>query len=261
MDKEALMKLFADNDGRFIPGVYNYCDRWCERCHLASRCRVYSMEQGLADGEKDAGNEKFWQGVHDNLKLAVEMMTEIAGEKGIDLDGIEQENTVEDEIKRERKAIKHDLSVLSKKYAEENERWLGKNKKQLESVKDEFLENARLGLTEGKAKESLLEVSEAVEVIHWYSFQIHVKIMRALQYENSFPDEDDDPVQNDANGSAKVALIGTERSVFAWTVLLSRFEEHEDEILRVLVLLEKIKKGILKEFPDVREFHRPGFED
>ncbi|MGS2763444.1 hypothetical protein [Sinomicrobium sp. M5D2P9] len=260
MDKEALKKLFADNDGRFIPGVYNYCDRWCERCHLASRCRVYNMEKGLADGEKHAGNEKFWQGIHTNLKLAVEMMKEMAGEKGIDLSGIEQESTEEAGRKKRGEAMKHDLSVQGKKYAEESEKWLRKNEKQLEGVKDEFLKNARLGLTEGKAKESLLEVSEAVEVIHWYSFQVHIKIMRALQYVK-FPDEDDDPVQNDANGSAKVALIGTERSAFAWTVLLSRFEQHEDEILHLLVLLEKIKKGILKEFPDVREFHRPGFDD
>ena len=26
----------------FIIGVYNYCDRWCERCSLASRCRVFA---------------------------------------------------------------------------------------------------------------------------------------------------------------------------------------------------------------------------
>ena len=32
----------------FIVGVYNYCDRWCERCPLTSRCRVFAEEQRLS---------------------------------------------------------------------------------------------------------------------------------------------------------------------------------------------------------------------
>jgi hypothetical protein len=31
------LKQLAANP-RHIPGVYNYCDRWCERCPLTSRC-------------------------------------------------------------------------------------------------------------------------------------------------------------------------------------------------------------------------------
>ncbi len=30
MDKEQLKKLAKDP--KFISGIYNYCDRWCERC-------------------------------------------------------------------------------------------------------------------------------------------------------------------------------------------------------------------------------------
>jgi hypothetical protein len=26
----------------FIVGVYNYCDRWCERCALTSHCRLFA---------------------------------------------------------------------------------------------------------------------------------------------------------------------------------------------------------------------------
>ncbi len=26
----------------FIVGIFNYCDRWCERCPLTSRCRVFA---------------------------------------------------------------------------------------------------------------------------------------------------------------------------------------------------------------------------
>ena len=30
MDKNDLLKLATDP--KYIPGIYNYCDRWCERC-------------------------------------------------------------------------------------------------------------------------------------------------------------------------------------------------------------------------------------
>ena len=43
MDKERMDELAGDP--RFIPGIYNYCDRWCERCELASRCLNYAMSQ------------------------------------------------------------------------------------------------------------------------------------------------------------------------------------------------------------------------
>ncbi|MDH7570429.1 MAG: hypothetical protein QHJ73_12685, partial [Armatimonadota bacterium] len=41
---------------RFIPGVYLYCDYWCERCRFADRCEVNSRleereEEHLARGE------------------------------------------------------------------------------------------------------------------------------------------------------------------------------------------------------------------
>ena len=30
-------------DPRFISGIYNYCDRWCERRHFTSRCLNYEQ--------------------------------------------------------------------------------------------------------------------------------------------------------------------------------------------------------------------------
>jgi len=41
MNKEDLLKL-AKND-QFISGIYNYCDRWCERCSFTSRCMNFAM--------------------------------------------------------------------------------------------------------------------------------------------------------------------------------------------------------------------------
>jgi hypothetical protein len=41
-----------------IPGVYNYCDRWCERCVFSRRCRVFRdmrlMERAVECGQDPA---------------------------------------------------------------------------------------------------------------------------------------------------------------------------------------------------------------
>jgi hypothetical protein len=47
---------------KFIPGIYNYCDRWCERRPFTSRCRTFAMEQALLrhEARRDAENAAFW---------------------------------------------------------------------------------------------------------------------------------------------------------------------------------------------------------
>jgi hypothetical protein len=65
----------------------------------------------------------------------------------------------------------------------------------------------------------------------------------------------------DSDGSAKVALIGIDRSISAWGIMLRYFPAYEDELLKILVVLEKLRKKVEKEFPDARSFFRPGFDE
>jgi len=49
MTPAQLRKLAADPP--FIAGIYNYCDRWCERCPLSHRCLTHAMEKAADDGD------------------------------------------------------------------------------------------------------------------------------------------------------------------------------------------------------------------
>ena len=45
-----------------IPLIHNYCDKWCERCTMTSRCAVYEIER--EEGEipplhNDEDNEEY----------------------------------------------------------------------------------------------------------------------------------------------------------------------------------------------------------
>jgi hypothetical protein len=44
--------MTADAD-KFIPGIFNYCDRWCEKCAYTTRCRVYEQVQMLSGKDED----------------------------------------------------------------------------------------------------------------------------------------------------------------------------------------------------------------
>ena len=77
----------ADEPG-LIPGIYIYCDRWCERCAFTSRCLQFrieaeDLERGNALQNFDAMNLKFWQEMGKALVQAMRLIREIAAKEGI----------------------------------------------------------------------------------------------------------------------------------------------------------------------------------
>src|SRR5512136_3074630 len=81
MDKRQIMEEVSDPG--LIRGIYNYCDRWCERCVLPERCAVFAAEQ--ASPSSDTDNVAFWLQLHDTLGVAKELLKEAADEYGLDL--------------------------------------------------------------------------------------------------------------------------------------------------------------------------------
>jgi hypothetical protein len=107
-------------------------------------------------------------------------------------------------------------------------------------------------------------MKESLEVIQWYQHQIHVKMMRAisgrLREEREISNEED-RFARDSDGSAKVALIGIDRSIAAWSIIgkgLTLFGGKD--VQAILTHLERLRRRIEKDFPDARGFIRPGFD-
>ena len=65
-------------------------------------------------------------------------------------------------------------------------------------------------------------------------------------------------MQNDWNGSAKVALISIERSSAAWSVLASVTGQDTPAVLAQQ--LNDLGAQVEGEFPDAWRFRRPGFD-
>jgi len=256
MNKEDLLKL-AKND-QFISGIYNYCDRWCERCSFTSRCMNFAMvDEQFPDQEShDIRNEAFWQRLSETFQMTLELVQEMAEREGIDLDAVDIEEQAEQESLNDELARTHKCCRMGKAYSEMVEEWFDAAKEFSEKSEDAIEIEIQVRDPFGKSA----SCNEALEVIRWYQDQIHVKLMRAVRGTLREQHESFDEFAKDSDGSAKVALIGIDRSIGAWGELRTCFFEHEDKILDILVHLEGLRRNVEEVFPAAREFIRPGFD-
>lgn len=249
-------------DPHYISGIYNYCDRWCERCTFTSRCLNYSItEEEFGDLKtKDLSNKEFWEGLHTIFQQTKEMVTEMAEEMGIDLSSLDVASDIEKERQKREEAREHELSRAALEYSKMADRWMEEEYALLEQKQDSLNTLLRIGVDEERLKDEADSINDALEIIRWYQHQIYVKIIRALDRDDLNNLEEEEVLKNDSDGSAKVALIGMDRSIGAWGKLQGFFPEKTDSILDILVYLDRLRRKTEQVFPDARNFKRPGFD-
>ena len=232
------------NNPDLISGIYNYCDRWCERCPLTSRCLVYATEQEDNDSSEshDLRNEAFWQKLGAIFEETRELIAGWANEAGFELNG----HSDDDETRHHRKkqlVDNHPLTKAGKKYANSASDWFRELDQTVDSENSERLEDAR-------------------EVIQWYQYQIAVKTMRALSGRKEEFEEAAEfgELPKDSDGSAKVALIGIDRSMAAWRLMQLSLPERAASVVPLILQLERLRNRLEKAFPAARSFIRPGFD-
>jgi hypothetical protein len=104
------------------------------------------------------------------------------------------------------------------------------------------------------------DVEDALDTISWNAGMVGAKIYRAL-YGFAERGAAEDPIQNDWNGSAKLARILVGESKSAWQLVMREGEAPDHSPLLELVgLLDKIESGLVERFPKAADFVRPGFD-
>ena len=254
MNKDDLLKLAQDP--RFIAGIYNYCDRWCDRCPLTARCLNYALEleQFGQAGERELPRGHFWKEVESTLKETAELIATLAKEQGIDLSQLEVSPP---EPRRRARAKPNPLATAAKAYRDMADEWFEKKTEAVQDKGTELLQQLKLGVSEPERDAAL--IYDAVEVIRWYQPLIEAKIGRAMHQKAPRPEFARER-QSDADGSVKIALIAIDRSLAAWTELRRHFPEHTDDLLPLLVHLDRLRRDLEQAFPGARQFVRPGFD-
>ena len=265
MKRKSLREL-AGNP-RFIPGIYNYCDRWCERCALSNRCLNYAMEKESDNddpGSRDLANEKFWQKLHNTFQETIEMAREDAKARGIDLDDpkLKAEVIAQERAERRRAAKHRPLARAAMAYGEEVDKWMEAAKPLFEEKIAEL--KTQVNLEIGDPKSEVENLSELTDVIRWYQHFIYAKLSRAIDSRASEELETDEEMKQfprDSDGSAKISLIAIDRSIAAWSALRTALGgEAADGVLSLLAQLSAIRRETEKLFPAARSFVRPGFD-
>jgi hypothetical protein len=227
-----------------IDFISAYCDRWCDRCAYTSRCSAFAVTAAVAMcGDAAEG-----------LELAVGRPRDPDGDNALpawisELENVEMtpaEEAEYDRLEAEREArvdatdvhqIAHGVSLLTHE-------WLPERYEALAARADSVLR-------------------EALAVAIHDAFLISIKLDRALdgrdRHRRGEADADDHPVQNDWNGSAKVALISIERSVGAWQVIAQA--TGHDTPAEIARALQDLGAQVEREFPDAWSFVRPGFDE
>lgn len=228
-----------------IIGIFNYCTRRCERCPFTERCTLYLSEQDYQRRHPEAE----WQDqVRDSFAETFRLLEEWCRREGIDFAELCREADEE---------AKNDASGPA------GEDVRGDPLQKLATAYMHAALNIMDAMTAARSLRRWgAEIDEALDMITWNASMLSAKVHRALhgQAEQGLLHRDD-PVQNDWNGSAKVARILVEESREAWTVVMRVGEAPaESPLLELVSLLNRLECALRERFPRALEFVRPGFD-
>jgi hypothetical protein len=200
----------------------------------------------------DLYNKAFWDKLSEIFRLTREMVEEKARELGIDLNVVDVQ--AEQEWERIREAAEnHECCLAAKSYSQRVKDWFDSAEDLFEQKTDDLNLQARLELPDLDPAGQASGIKDAIEIIHWYQYFIYVKLVRALKGKL-------DDVPDDSDGSAKIAMIAIRRSIAAWGQMCEHFPHRQDDILDILVHLERLHKKAQATFPHAMAFVRPGLD-
>jgi hypothetical protein len=227
-----------------IDFISSYCDRWCERCAFTARCSTFAAQAAIAMcGDEREGLELALGEPHPvDLARAPRETPEWLADLG-NVEPTAEEYAEFDRQEEHRHAHIEDTAIMKLAHAFTGlaSRWLTDRRESVLASSDAVLK-------------------EAFEVASHDVYFISAKLYRALSGRSRLQSDDDDdhPVQNDWNGSAKVALISLERSDAAWRLIAQA--SGDDTPLMLADLLADLRGEVEKEFPAAWSFIRPGFD-
>jgi hypothetical protein len=259
MNKDLLYALIQNPN--LIPGIYNYCDGWCERCDFTSNCLNYKM---MAEGVPDlkSTNSEASSSMHnldEMFQLSMELLKQSAKDLGMEMPEKCNDFDVEEEEQKDDLLLKDSLMIQSDTYSDLVDKWFIEFEELLFvgqiSLKELFDYS-----DEEEMSNQEKQTFNSYEIIRWYQFIIPSKLFRSLRGKAQTEETGNEFYHHDSIASGKVALLSIDKSIESWTFFMHQFPQTEDKILSLLLVLSGLRSHVEKNFPDSREFIRPGFD-
>jgi hypothetical protein len=249
------------NDPSLIPGIYNWCDRRCERCAFSARCFQFRLARADGDEMEHASRRDRQRNRDDTLPAqiggvfdrTIDLMRAIGRRIGMDvaeLDRAMDAGLPADMTNRMDAAGGDPLVTMACGYAAD--------------VHPIVRVLAPVVAIRGDQASI-----DAVDDIEWYATLVSGKTYRAVLSSLEFEDagrtcgpEVVSGWETDTRGSAKCARLFIAASIQAWRVLMEvgRATAHGVPA-RLVQVLTDLDRGLAARFPDAMSFVRPGFDE
>jgi hypothetical protein len=218
----------------FIVGIFNYCDRWCEACAFTSRCRLFAdkaeMEALRDPGLKALVETPPIEPAPPPPQWLAELLREM--DEAL-LDGDDDDEPIERPLPAEHLGIED----RARGYGARVHRWM-----------------------QGRDLASAHDPADPRAVVLWFHTMVPAKVHRALHgLADDRPEDRDWPP--DYDGSAKVALLGIDRSHAAWLELLERGLATDADAALCIADLVGLGEALERVFPNARAFVRPALDE
>ena len=249
-----------------IVGVHNYCDGWCDRCGFANRC-VVNMSRSPEPERKAADEDPLLDHLKDRFDRVRTLVARRSTFSADELLNNLPEPTAEDraeyareEARREHRRNHDPILREAQAYYGLVRAWFDTETSSMRSHADALVQRAEVEDVDEISLSELSRILDAIEIVRHDCFLIYVKLRRAIDgCEEVRRARWNDPIQNDYNGSAKLALTCIDRSEGAWRAIDQWYPSCGGA--RALAdQLATLRAAVEQRLPRARAFLRPGFD-
>ena len=248
-----------------IDGVHNYCDGWCERCGFANRCVVYASLAREPMLKADDPLLEHLKARFDQVRTLVarrstfsieEALKNIGGIDAVDAAAFDREQARRDERRRRDPILRE-----ARAYSDLVTAWFEVESDGLRAHADALVRRAEVDNVDDISLTELARILDAIEIVRHDCLLVFVKLRRAIDGREDGEREgwNEDPVQNDHHGSAKLALTCIDRSEGAWRAV-DQWYPSGGGARALADQLAELRTAVEGRFPRARAFLRPGFD-
>jgi hypothetical protein len=250
-------------DPDHIDFISEYCDRWCERCPLTHKCAAFTRE---SDPEEIEACSEAVERAMEELRVEA-AQTEVRPRPRFDesvnmpMPSEAEQTEVERACEARRARVRNQpLIVTAYDYSVDAYTWLKLYGELTRARAEAALVEYGSSPAAAVLRMELEGVLDALAVVRWDSMLIAAKLRRAVAGREENEGFEDDPVQTDFNGSAKLTLLLAARSEAGWR-LIARWAPESDIATQLADTLAALGVDIERTFPAARRFVRPGFDE
>jgi hypothetical protein len=218
-------------DPTLIAGIYDMCDQWCMYCHATAWCLAYRYTAGAQP--EGAVNRDPAELVAEGA-LLLRRLWKAEQRESPELGAL----AANDPLQWMHLPVSDPLVRMAERYAEIASAYL--------RARPDFPYEMKRRVTG----------PTPLEIVAWYHMLVASKVCRAVF--SACATGDGQSLRRDALASAKVALLGLDRSLEALAAMVA---DDQDPRLHVLQdHLQRLRREVESRFPEARAFVRPGLD-